>query len=1326
MKAMLGRMIWAGLLLAAGVAAGQDRARPVARGASGGRAPHLAAARQWAASVDAGDSYPTPQGPRRLRRLGEAIAVSADPASAEFQSQLLAPGRPLAGFAVRRGAGRDGLTLLTRETGTPRRRAGAMGASEAGALLASVRAVPAGRGANPVFIDAETGLRLLATEEVLVQLRPGVDARVFFGVSWPQVRPAWGGADRHVLRLPGATAEEVLAEVGRLAARPEVAWAEPDFIVQFARAHVPNDPLWLDQWHLRNEGQFGTKPGADARLTGAWDLTLGSTNVVIAVMDDGVQTAHPDLAPNLFENPGEVPDNGVDDDGNGYVDDVRGWDFFAQDNDPSPAAPEDSHGTALAGLAAAAGDNGLGGIGAAPRCRVLPLKILTGEDGIAVSEVGRVIHYAAGLNAQGQAVWRGADVLSISLIFPRSQVVDAALQAAATRGRGGLGCAIFCASGNEASGWMAYDIEFLEAGFYTLRWQYVKDGSDDFPRGADAVWLDTVVFPDGTYEDFAAGLPLDWSTGGATPWQSVVDGVGGNHALTGWGGPGSRSLRSGSLTHDQTNWVETTPYLEAGVLRFWAWVESEADDVNVYDYFNFLVDGEEIDWNGGVPLVETAVGYPASHPATLAVGASTDFDYRADYSQFGAGLDFVAPSDGGAVAITTTDRTGVEGYNALAGPAGDYAYDFGGTSAATPLAAGIGALVLSMNPHLPVADLRALLRGTADHIGNVAYTEEGFSPYYGYGRLNAQRAVSRARPNLILSLAAPPSPVVAGETSTYVLSLRNNGTSLAGVVRVTNQLPAGVAVGPVTPAPALRAGSLLVWNAGPLPGGGLLTFSVVVTNSVPGTNPWTASTGTDIPETTLADNALTNQTVVLPMPLLSVQDALVGEPDIGATGAVFQVTLAQAAPRTVTVRYATLAGASNGTAAARRDYTPRSGLLTFPPGTTRQEVVVPVLPDRLDEEDETFTLQLSGPLQALLGRAQATGGILDNDPPPSVSVVDAARTEGNAGSAPLIFTVRLSAPSGRSVSVPYATAPGSAEEGLDYAATNGVLVFAPGVTARTLSVWVRGDRLQETNETFLVDLGSPTHATLGRARATGTVRNDDARPRVDLGDASMQEGDDGLTSLVFPVRLALPSGLPVTVSYRTLPGLAGLEDFVPTNGTVTFAPGETNQSLVVWVRGDTLSESNETLQVRLDAAVGAVLGRAAALGVLLDDDPLPEVTVAGVTVAQLAAATTNAVFTATLSTASGRTVTLRYATASGSAVAGADFSARAGVLVFAPGATRVSFTVPILRAAAGEGTEEFRIDLSGPVHATLATPTAVGVILPQPSNPAFLRTYAAP
>lgn len=138
------------------------------------------------------------------------------------------------------------------------------------------------------------------------------------------------------------------------------------------------------------------------------------------------------------------------------------------------------------------------------------------------------------------------------------------------------------------------------------------------------------------------------------------------------------------------------------------------------------------------------IDFPASHPRALAVGASNDQGKRAGYSNFGQGISFVAPSNGGNQGITTTDVTQRNrGYNLR----GSYTDDFGGTSSATPLAAGIGALVLTMNPRLTWQQARDLLRATADKIdasgGNY---QSGFSLKYGHGRLNAHKAVIAAQP----------------------------------------------------------------------------------------------------------------------------------------------------------------------------------------------------------------------------------------------------------------------------------------------------------------------------------------------------------------------------------------------------------------------------------------------------------------------------------------------------------------------------------------------------------------------------------------------------
>jgi subtilisin family serine protease len=145
------------------------------------------------------------------------------------------------------------------------------------------------------------------------------------------------------------------------------------------------------------------------------------------------------------------------------------------------------------------------------------------------------------------------------------------------------------------------------------------------------------------------------------------------------------------------------------------------------------------------------ISYPASMAETIAVGASTNRDVRAAYSQFGDGIDIVAPSSGGTLRVETTDTKGENGRNTANSPDGDYcnandATGFGGTSSATPLAAGIAGLMLSVNNELAPAEIREILRATADKVDktNVNYDENGWSSQYGFGRVNAAAAVRRA------------------------------------------------------------------------------------------------------------------------------------------------------------------------------------------------------------------------------------------------------------------------------------------------------------------------------------------------------------------------------------------------------------------------------------------------------------------------------------------------------------------------------------------------------------------------------------------------------
>src|SRR6267378_4442073 len=237
-----------------------------------------------------------------------------------------------------------------------------------GVLLLALRAAAAGAAppVPPAFATDQPPRPVPG--ELLVRYRHDVPADQRVGLARAVgARPLARYSMIDVERV--AVAGSLDSALARFRADPRVQYAEPNYEVHALR--LPNDPRLADQYGLNNFGQTGGTPGADISALRAWDVFTGDSTLKIGMIDSGIDYDHPDLAANVWTNPGEIPGNGIDDDGNGYVDDVHGYDFANNDGDP---IDDNGHGTHTAGIVAAVGNNGVGVTGVAWRAQLVAIK----------------------------------------------------------------------------------------------------------------------------------------------------------------------------------------------------------------------------------------------------------------------------------------------------------------------------------------------------------------------------------------------------------------------------------------------------------------------------------------------------------------------------------------------------------------------------------------------------------------------------------------------------------------------------------------------------------------------------------------------------------------------------------------------------------------------------------------------------------------------------------------------------------------------------------------------------------------------------------------
>jgi subtilisin family serine protease len=601
-------------------------------------------------------------------------------------------------------------------------------------LLAAVLALAA----LPATAFAHLTRADYAPGEVIVKFRTSVpaagrtDALRDRRASLTRSLPVAGIVVAHV---PGG----VEAAVRAFERDPRVLWAEPN--ARREAGAVPNDPLFAQQWSLRNTGQAvdgaAGAAGADIDAPLAWDRTTGSAAVKVAVVDSGINFQQPDLAPNIWRNPGESGGgrerNGVDDDHDGFVDDWRGWDFVQQDNDPSDNY---GHGTHVAGTIAARGGNGVGVAGVAWHASIIPVRVLDNLDSGYCAELAAGMAYAVRVGARVVNLSTGSrtpcqaerDVIEGA---PNTLFVTAAMnEGTNVDGDPFYPCAypspnVVCVAATDSRDRLASFSDYgarsvdLGAPGVSIRSTYVKWGAKEVPYA----------------DDFETPLAGRWVTGG-TPdtWQRTP------FAPVHGGGFSLSSSLLGTSTAGTDDWARLAGGVDLTGRRDCAaafWLKSSLPG------FDPTRPVEAQDRLQVETSTDTSTDGTTWEPQEHLLGTNADFDrWLVDLSRIEGrstgGLRFrlVTNADGttGGVSVDDLEVLCVPPLTHYTGAADEFAFDYG-TSMAAPHVSGTAVLMLSLDSGLSAVELKRRLLASVDPVPSLA------GKTFSGGRLNAARAL---------------------------------------------------------------------------------------------------------------------------------------------------------------------------------------------------------------------------------------------------------------------------------------------------------------------------------------------------------------------------------------------------------------------------------------------------------------------------------------------------------------------------------------------------------------------------------------------------------
>lgn len=493
----------------------------------------------------------------------------------------------------------------------------------------------------------------------------------------------------------GVAVEDAIAAYER---DPMVEYAQPNYRKRMLK--TPNDPSFTQLWGLNNTGQNGGTVDADIDAPEAWEISTGSSDVVVAVIDSGVDYTHPDLAANMWVNPGEIPGNGIDDDGNGYVDDIHGADTVNNDGDPFD---DNDHGTHCAGTIGAKGDDELGVVGVNWNVRIMAIKMLDAEGWGTTESAVKAFEYA---QAQGVKLasnsWGG--------VYSLDQAEYDAIAAFD-------GLAVFAAGNSSANTDSsphypsAYNLPNILAVGATDKndakasfSNYGATTVDVFAPGVGIVStvpapkIDTAVILDEPFNNLSKWNVFSFNAA-KKPWEL---------AGTRYVSPSSAAANIGYVNNqwESLEIKEENALTLAGAefykLRGKTWIDLETG----YDFIDFWLRSPTHSWQ-----------YLAS--GTGDTGGFIPFELNlSDYPGADTILTFEVVSDESINSAQGWDGVWLDDLQVVAQKRGEdfsEAYEpFNGTSMATPHVSGVAALALAVRPDLTTAQLKQAIMQSVD------------------------------------------------------------------------------------------------------------------------------------------------------------------------------------------------------------------------------------------------------------------------------------------------------------------------------------------------------------------------------------------------------------------------------------------------------------------------------------------------------------------------------------------------------------------------------------------------------------------------------------